>query len=344
MHGKFRWLAAMWASVGVSASAQTQTYEQCLLNAAQSAVDSTSIGELRTLCDQRQQPSGEHPSEQVENAAAAAAGAEGVVEKRLALENYSHENPFVLTTHRSNYILPLVYSDAPNPAALGESARLEHIETQFQLSIKVLLLENLMKDNGQLSIAYTGHSFWQTYNRALSKPFRETVHEPELIFNLKNDWTFFGIKNSSNQLILNHQSNGLSGTTSRSWNRVMLNSLFETGNFMFSIKPWYRLPEDKKSDPLDPGGDDNPDIEDYLGHVEFQTLYQVDHDQSISLLLRNNFQSENRGALELGYTFPIGHTKLRGFVRYFNGFGESLIDYNHRNQTLGLGFLLSDWL
>jgi len=279
----------------------------------------------------------------VEHAAATAANATGVVEKRSALERYSHDNPFVLTPHRPNYLLPLVYSAHLNDA--GDNDRdLQHTEVQFQLSVKVLIAENLFGDNGHASFAYTNRSFWQAYNRELSAPFRETNHEPEFILSFENDWQIFGARNSANQLIFNHHSNGRSDTVSRSWNRLMLNSIWEQDRFAISIMPWYRIPEDKKSSPDDNSGDDNPDIEKYFGNFELRSVYQIRHDESLSLMLRNNLRSDNKGAIEAAYSFPIGRTKLRGYLKYFNGYGESLIDYNHHTQSFGVGFLISDWL
>jgi phospholipase A1 len=334
--------SALSAETSNAETLKPETFDECLLNAVQSATASTTVGELRTLCETKLEQPPAEPIAATEHAVEVAAKTEGVVEKRRALERYTHDNPFVLTPHRPNYLLPVVYSWHPNDEAFAEGD-VQRTEVQFQLSVKVLVAENLLGDNGHLSFAYTDRSFWQAYNRDISAAFRESVHEPELIFTLENNWEPFSLRNSANQIILNHQSNGRDGELSRSWNRIMLNTLWEKDNFVLSFMPWYRFREDKKNDPLDREGDDNPDIEKYLGHFEMRGVYLVEHGQTFSVMLRNNLRSDNKGAVEIAYSFPLSG-KLKGYAKYFNGYGESLIDYNHHIQSFGLGFLISDWL
>ena len=271
---------------------------------------------------------------------------------RGLVEALNRSNRFVLTPHKRNYILPLSYSDSPNTDPYQQSASddksdegfafsdLKHAEFEFQLSIKILIRENLFNENGHLYLGYTNHSLWQVYNRETSAPFRETNHQPELLLQFTNDFEIFGFRNVINEFSLNHQSNGQSGLLSRSWNRVMFNSVFEGDNFSFSINPWYRLPESKARYPGDPNGDDNPDITYYMGNFEFTGAYRYKAN-IFSLELRNNLKINERGSAEVAWTFPISST-MRGYLNYFEGYGHSLIDYNDRQRVVGVGITFTD--
>lgn len=271
--------------------------------------------------------------------------AEPLLRDRLTMEALNRSNRFLLTPHKRNFLLPAAYNNHPNTApyiGVNDSlAELDYTEAELQVSIKILIRENIFGNNGHVYLGYTNHAFWQVYSDTDSAPFRETDHEPELILSFTNDWEIGGFRNALNEIILNHQSNGQGGLLSRSWNRVMLNSVFEHDNFVFALKPWYRLPEDAQEYPGDPHGDDNPDITHYLGKFEFAAAYQ--RKQNIfSLMLRNNLEADNKGAAELGWSFPIS-SNLRGHFKYFNGYGYSLIDYNADQQVFALGVIFTDF-
>ena len=356
MNKRFLAVAIALAAIGSAQTplAQAEALDDCLALAVQSATPSTTVGELRTLCSAKQeqaaQPTTTPVAVQEEVAAADAAQATGAVEKRRALERYSHDNPFVLTPHRPNYLLPLVYEKDPNSEVFNnQNVDSKNVEVQFQFSVKLLLAEkifggSLFNGNGYLTAAFTNRSFWQAYNRASSAPFRESDYEPEIILSFENTWEAFGFRNVSNQFIVNHQSNGRIGELSRSWNRVMFATVWEKDDFVMSLKPWWRLAEAKKRDASDNSGDDNPDIERYLGDFEFLATWARSQN-TYSLLLRNNLRGagDNKGAMEFTWSYPVGD-KVKLYVKYFNGYGESLIDYNQSMESLGVGFLISDWL
>lgn len=271
-------------------------------------------------------------------AAADEAESGSAIDRRMELEWATRDNPFSITPYRPSYILPLAYNDNPNegPYKEADSDLLpEANEIKFQFSFRVPLVEDALFGRGFLSFGYTQQSYWQAYNGRSSAPFRENNYEPELILAFPIEEQALGMTWRLAGLSLNHQSNGRSEPLSRSWNRVMLELVAERGNFYASLKPWWRIPESEEDD-------DNPDIEDYLGNFELRMLQKYE-DHTFGMMLRNNLQSENRGAVQLDYTFPI-NKRLRGYLQIFNGYGESLIDYDHYSNRIGVGVMLTNWL
>lgn len=254
------------------------------------------------------------------------------------LEPETRRNKYSLSPHRSNYILPYSYNSSPNYEAVRAAdpeADLKYEEVTFQLSLKVKVWEDIFSQKADLWVAYTQRSFWQFYNFEDSSPFRETDYEPELLLNLRTDYPFLGLRGRFINVGLNHQSNGQSKPLSRSWNRIVANAGFERGNLSLLLKGWYRIPESVEND-------DNPNIEDYLGYGEVWAYYFWKGNR-FGIMLRNNLHLDtNRGAVQLEWSFPILE-RIGGYLQYFNGYGESLLDYNHRVNRIGIGFILKDW-
>jgi len=259
------------------------------------------------------------------------------LDRRIEVERKTRYQPFVLSPHKPNYILPISYNDKPNNAPLnnGPDEELDNYEIKYQFSLKFPLIENLFGEENSFYFAYTHLSFWQAYDFGGSSPFRETNHEPEVFVVFPYELNLLGLKNRLIQLGLVHQSNGLSGDQSRSWNRFYADFILQRGNFYLSVKPWYHIQGE--------GSDrDNPDIENYLGHGEFRFAY-ADTEHTLTMMLRNNAHNHNYGAVEIDWSFPMSR-RARWLIQYFNGYGESLIDYNARTHRLGIGVAFTDWL
>jgi phospholipase A1 len=268
--------------------------------------------------------------------------------ERIERERSVDDNRSVLIAHKRNYFLPLTWASNPNDAPYESENRdnnesLDNFEAQFQISLKLPIVEGIFADNDAIFGGFTLRAFWQVYNTDISAPFRETNYEPEVFWIAPLPWNPFGGDATLVSVGLSHQSNGRSQQTSRSWNRVYAGLVWERSRYVYYLKAWWRIPEDEKDDPLDPKGDDNPDIENFMGNFEFTAAYR-NYDHEVSAMLRNNLDlDENRGAIQLDWTFPL-EGRYRGYLQYFNGYGESLIDYDAHIERIGIGILLTDLL
>ncbi len=267
------------------------------------------------------------------------------LEKRILREKANKDNPNVITSHKRNYLLPFSYVNHPNNlpyvnANPDADNDLKNFEAKFQLSFKAPINESIFKKDDMLFFGFTIQSYWQMYNSELSSPFRETNYQPEIFYGIFNDYKIGQWTNRVNVIGIEHQSNGRTQPLSRSWNRLYAEFVWENDNWLVSFKPWYRLEEKNKQEINQPEGDDNPDINFYMGNFEFSTVYKWDS-QTFGAMFRNNLRSDNRGALQLDWTFPMGR-RFKGYAQYFNGYGESLIDYDHSIQRIGIGVLITD--
>jgi phospholipase A1 len=213
---------------------------------------------------------------------------------------------------------------------------LQSNELQFQLSFKTKAWDRILGNNGSLWLGYTQTSRWQVYNASNSRPFRESNYEPEAMFVLKTPGNIAGWQSRMSSVSLTHQSNGQSSPLSRSWNRVIGQWGLEKDNTTLLIRPWWRIPEKAARD-------DNPGIENFVGRGELVLAHRMG-EHVVSFQGRHALRTgENaRGSAKIDWAIPMAGY-LKAHLSLFSGYGESLVDYNHRQTRIGLGVSLVEW-
>ncbi len=268
-----------------------------------------------------------------------------LLEQSWELTPEEKEGSFRVNPHKPVYILAAFHSSSANdrPSSPSEghtvinSLGLQNTEAKFQISLKSKLWENILGDYSDLWFGYTQSSRWQVFNGSLSRPFRETDYEPELLLNFRTHKELpWGWDLRMTGVSVTHVSNGRDIPLSRSWNRVIGQLGFDRPGWTVVVRPWWRIHEDRNSD-------DNPDIEDFMGRGELLVTRNF-RGHEISGLFRHSLRGGERAhsALELNWAFPI-RGELKGYLQFFSGYGESLVDYNHSANYVGLGVSLIEW-
>lgn len=222
-------------------------------------------------------------------------------------------------------------------------------EMRVQLSVRTKLATGLLprqdpETKDSLWFAYTQQSYWQLFSPHISRPFRTTDHEPELVYVYPLDlargghwhWRFAGLG-------LVHQSNGQSLPLSRSWNRVYLMAGGELDDrWSLQARLWRRLPERDDAD-------DNPHIQQFVGRGEVRLAWQVHPKHTLGLTLRHALRSGGKGSARLEWLRTLGEgpdgrsSNLRLHAQLFSGYGDSLVDYNVERRVFMLGISLLDF-
>jgi phospholipase A1 len=259
---------------------------------------------------------------------------------RSYIRDWSNET-FGLSPYRPNYVLPLSYSSKPYRVYTPHDGTYMQTEAELQVSFKFALAQNLLGLNEKYYAAYTQRSFWQVYKK--SSPFRETNYSPELFVTVPlGTQNTFGPKLAT--LGFWHYSNGQGNieksdnvaqypelvNRSRSLNRLYAKLTFQHNALVWDAMVWY---------PFGHYDDDNPDIMDYIGYGGIRAMYFY-RQHLFSAYLRGNPLTQ-KGSIELTYSHPA---KIKGtyfFGKLFTGYGESLIDYNHKNTKISVGVSFS---
>jgi phospholipase A1 len=252
-----------------------------------------------------------------------------------AFELRSHRPVFFLLGTRTNRI-----NKQPSSPQAGHQQLtvlpLDPTESQFQLSFKSKVWDRVLGSSGHLWFGYTQSSRWQLFSGVTSRPFRETNYEPEAIFAMPTPYSIGDWRVALAGIGVNHQSNGRALPLSRSWNRVTGQIGIEKDGTVILLHPWRRLRESGKED-------DNPSIEDYIGRGEV-VVAQRNGGHVWSVQGRHSLRrgENSRGSVKIEWSWPIVGN-LKGHLFVFSGYGESLIDYNHRQTMIGAGLSLVEW-
>ena len=215
----------------------------------------------------------------------------------------------------------------------------DHESAKFQLSFKYRLfdLENDTHALHRINFGYTQTTLWDLGEK--SAPFRDTSYRPSIFYErmpLRDPKANFawGLQTG-----LEHESNGKSGSDSRSVNTAFIKPIFTIGNpaeYYWTIAP-------KIYDYLQKS--DNPDIANYRGYADLQIKYGKDDRWQLSALARKG-QSSGKGSLQLDLSYPLDHvvegtTGSFFLLQYFNGWGEDILDYNNRiGAQIRAGFMI----
>ena len=201
---------------------------------------------------------------------------------------------------------------------------------RFQLSFKYRIFDpdGWVSDLGVgpaltgLHFGYTQTSTWDWSGD--SKPFRDTSYKPSFFYEL-GPYRKIGSRHTlSAQAGYEHQSNGRDGTESRS-----IDTLFLKPTWRWDIDSNTHLAASVKVFDYMSKDANNRDIADYRGNALLNLRYGNDD----GWLLQAEGYPGHKGALQLDLSYRLKRLLLAdagGFLhfQYFNGYGESLIDYN----------------
>ncbi|CAB0150908.1 Putative phospholipase A1 [Pseudidiomarina piscicola] len=271
---------------------------------------------------------------------------EDLVGRFWELDEDQKRGVFQLRTYHPNFVLPIHHSSdintTPESPTRGPSDPLDSYkpnEVKLQISLRTKLFEDLVLPNADVWVSYTQVSLWQAWNSDDSSPFRSTNYNPDIFYVIPwaDDWDFIpgDARVRFAKVGFAHESNGQRKPDSRSWNYVHFGGAVEWGDLLWETRWKQRVNEVGDED-------DNPDLIRFRGN--FENRFSWRNDLSTYSLTRTTREfSWDRGSWQLDFTHPVNSDKpdgLRFYIQFFSGYGETLIDYNHRQNRIGIGFLL----
>ncbi|MGN6525173.1 MAG: phospholipase A [Burkholderiaceae bacterium] len=249
---------------------------------------------------------------------------------------------FVVRTYQPNFLTAHISSNvnrtphSPSHSQGGGFPGYRDAGAEVQVSLRAKVLRDFV-GHGNLWLAYTQQSLWQVLDGDDSRPFRASDYRPEADYVLpipERLGAFGGWRWRLAQVGIAHESNGLSDPLSRSWNYADLGTAVTHDDYALQARHFWRLPES--------GVNDNVDLASYIGSTELEIDW-FPGASTHQLTVRTSFESWHRGSVKYAWTHPVFAAKpdgLRWYMQFFSGYGETLLDYNHRQNSVAIGFTL----
>lgn len=201
-------------------------------------------------------------------------------------------------------------------------------DVKFQISLSIRLTNAVLPWNSFLFLFYTQKTFWNVFQNSMP------MHD--LNFNPGIGWSkpFFNKGRYAGKLtmLVEHESNGRDGLDSRSWNRVSFyGSTIIDDWLMVHAKFWIPIID----------GENNRDILKYCGIYQSGVVVTTPNKKfsfGLTMVKRSGWNLNFNTILEASWKV---HEKsnLNLFAQYYNGYGESLLDYNQFHSRLRVGIV-----
>jgi phospholipase A1 len=274
----------------------------------------------------------------------------GAQQKSQQSINFEQKPDSPVSAHKVNYF------------SINQLPGNNNAQIKFQISMKVQVLEPnlyvLKYDIFPAYVSYSQKSLWNVGQK--SQPFEESNYNPEFFLDYSVNFAILNRFKLGSIVIspIEHESNGLAGIQSRSWNRqyVLIRFVLEskekleiTNSFLpdkalLYVKFWYASSYSDEDTYLQSIGNNNKFL-DYMGYGEIGISVRnflwggslKDHQLDLKTLI---FQNVNKYSYEFEFRQQLPNINFALYMQYWYGYGETLLrfdQFGHRG-FVGLSF------
>lgn len=202
-------------------------------------------------------------------------------------------------------------------------------DAKFQISVMHRITNSTLPFKTYAFLTYTQKAFWDVFQDSF--PFRDLNYNPTLGVGkaLVRDNRFLGTLTFQ----FEHESNGKDGEDSRSWNKVSFGTYFTLDDHLtLQTKAWIPIVD----------GTNNKDIVKYSGWGLMAMEYSSPKKKyNIGCVVTKRGGVNLNANIELNFSIRLfSDDNQYLFLQYYNGYGESMLDYNHHRQRIRLGFVI----